>query len=471
MRPQYPHFEPYNLSPLDHHLPPMHLTFFLTFKPEHPAQALSTLESGLNKLLLSLPFLTGNVARVSQPRGVRQLHPAIPALLDEYPMLKVKHHDQTYIPSNRSSDRETTKISYDEAFIAIPLYHACNELSPAFRLQANVLEDGIILCATMHHTVMDGKGLTNVLQALSLCCQNAYIEGPLVPLTTSAEQQFGRKQILEAGLAANPSPSIQTEGSSTSDKTSVPSIPEVPITRRLVICDDKLAQLRDMCASLGDESTKLSRNDICAALMWLCVIRAREIASPGSADANRKSTMMTVSDTRGVMRPTLPETYMGNAYTALCTDSPLHQEAYFNASSNSLANQTRGLVNGLTHTDIASVAQLATAIRQDRIALNDEYIRKDLANVLNKPDWQPTFLEQCDYGQSSLRKFGLYDMDFGSALGKISDFDIPDGRLSRIAWDLPARYANAPWELRIGLEPKVMEGLRMDPLFQWVEVK
>ncbi|CAI7626740.1 unnamed protein product [Penicillium bialowiezense] len=453
MRPQYPHFEPYNLSPLDHHLPPMHLTFFLTFKPQDPTQALSALESGLSKLLLNLPFLTGNVARVSQPRGVRQIHPAIPALLDQYPMLRVKHHDQRYLPSNASSDCEV------------------KELSPAFRLQANVLEDGIILCATMHHMVMDGKGLTNVLEALSLCCQNADIEGPLMPLTTPAEQEACRKQILEAGLAAKPTPSIQTEDSSTSDKTSVPPIPEVPITRRLIICDDKLSQLRDMCASIGNDSIKLSRNDIFAALMWLCVIRARESASSGQADTSRKSTMLTVSDTRGVMRPALPDTYIGNAYAALCTESPLPQNAYFNPSPDSLANQTRELVHELRSTDITSVAELAIAIRRDRIALDDEYIRNDIANVVNKPNWQPTFLDQCDYGQSSLRKFGLYNMDFGAALGKISDFDIPDGRLSRIAWDLPARYANAPWELRIGLEPKVMEELRMDPLFQWVEAK
>lgn len=470
MRPQYPHFQPYNLSPLDHHLPPMHLTFFLTFKPEDYAQALSVIESGLNSLLFSLPFLTGNVARIPQPGGVRQLHPAIPAVLDQYPMFKVKHHHNSYLPGNTSRAPET-KISYDDVFIPIPLDHASNELSPAFRLQANILEDGLILCATMHHTVMDGKGLTNVLKALSLHCQNVHTEKPTVPLTTPAEQEAGRKQILQAGLAQKPAACIQTHVSSKVAQGSVPLIPEVPVTRRLVISDAKLAKLREMCASSANHSVNLSRNDVFAALMWLCVIRARESVSPTPTDANRRSTMGTVSDTRAIMRPALPDAYMGNAYSALCTESPLCQSAYVNRSPNSAADQMQQRIDGLKATDVASVAQLAVAIRRDRIALDDEYIRTEIAAVVNKPEWQPTFLAQCDYLQSSLRNFAFYDMDFGPVLGKISDFDIPDGRLSRIAWDLPARYANAPWELRIGLEPKVMESLRMDPLFQWVEEK
>ncbi|KAJ5352398.1 hypothetical protein N7452_001372 [Penicillium brevicompactum] len=471
MQPQYPHFEPYNLSPLDHHLPPMHLTFFLTFKPEDTTQALSTLESGLSKLLFSLPFLTGNVARVSQARGVRQLQPAVPALLDQYPMLKVKYHQKIYLPTSPSQSSEANKMSYDDVFIPLPLDHASNELSPAFRLQANVMEDGLILCATMHHTVMDGKGLTNVLEALSLCCQNVHTGARLVPFTTPAEQEAGRKHILEAGLNTKPSTPTQPDVSSKVIKTSVPLIPEVPITRRLVISNDKLGQLRDMCGSFGNDRIELSRNDIFAAVMWLCFMRARESTSPDPTDAKRKSTMMTVSDTRGIMRPALSDNYMGNAYSALITESPLCQNVYANPSPNSPVGQMQDVIDGIKTTDIKSVAQLAIAIRRDRNALDDEYIRTEIADVVHKTDWQPTFLEQCDYGQSSLRKFGLYDMDFGPLMGKISDFDIPDGRLSRIAWDLPARYANAPWELRIGLEPKVMENLRMDPLFRWVEAK
>ena len=64
----------------------------------------------------------------------------------------------------------------------------------------------------------------------------------------------------------------------------------------------------------------------------------------------------------------------------------------------------------------------------------------------------------------------FYNFDFGPILGKICDFDLPETRMNGLAWVLPARFEGARWEVRMTLGREMMESLRKDPLFSWVEL-
>jgi fumigaclavine B O-acetyltransferase len=65
----------------------------------------------------------------------------------------------------------------------------------------------------------------------------------------------------------------------------------------------------------------------------------------------------------------------------------------------------------------------------------------------------------------------FYDLDFGSSLGQVENIDLPENRISGVGWVMPARFKGAPWEVRIALEPRVMEGLQRDRLMELMSGK
>ncbi|KAJ5147509.1 uncharacterized protein N7443_000898 [Penicillium atrosanguineum] len=477
-----PSFEPYTLSPLDHTPPPMHMTAFLTFKLEHPARATSVLEAGVGHLISNLPFLTGNVTTTSPLRCKKkavQVHPTTPALLEQYPMLKVKYHPRRYIssPPNQvpSSAVQEHTVSYDvmfnEDYLPLPFDNAIAEKSPIFRLQANILEDGVILCVSFHHMAMDGKGLENVIEVLSMCCQDPdkNVLPEMIP-TSATKEGLTRKRILGTASAVNIALSSINEEPRNLEVPVGHSIQE-QITRKLVLCDSKITQLQERCITLEKAPTMLSRNDIISAILWLCVMRARALISPDTAQ--EMSHLVTGIDVRTILRPIIPQTYIGNSMQVVSIESPFPTDAALKASPGLLENPSpnRGMRTPLDETDIPFLTQLALAIRRGLILVDEKCARENISRIVEKPDWRSPDIIMGHLMQSSLRRMKFYKLDFGAVLGKICDLDNPDPRINGLAWILPARFEGAPWEVRMVLEPEVMELVRKDSLFRWVEYK
>jgi fumigaclavine B O-acetyltransferase len=458
----------------------MHMTAFLTFKLKHPAQAISVLEAGVEHLISKFPFLTGNVATNSPlwcKKNALHVHPTTPALLEQYPMLKIKYHPRRYLFSQPNqvpgpAVQEHT-VSYDvmfnEDYLPLPLDNSMAEESPIFRLQANALEDGIILCVTFHHMAMDGKGLESVMEVLSLCCQDPdkIVLPDMIP-TSAAKEGLTRKQILDAASAVNPALPVINEEARDSEVPAGPNI-QIPITRKLVLCDSKITQLQEICMTLAKAPTMLSRNDIISAILWLCAMRARALISPNTQGTSR---LVTAIDVRTIL-PVIPQSYMGNAMQVLSIESPFPVDATVKTLPGLLDNPSTvgGMRSPLNETDIPFLTQLALAIRRGLTLVDEKSVRENISRIVDKPDWQSNDVTMGHIMQSSLRKMKIYKLDFGTVLGKIYDFDNPDPRLNGLAWVLPARFEGAPWEVRMALEPEVMELVRRDSLFRWVEYK
>ncbi|GKZ22756.1 hypothetical protein AbraIFM66951_004253 [Aspergillus brasiliensis] len=157
-----PSFRPYTLTPLDHLLPPQHVFAYMSFRPEQPSEAVVAIESGLLELISQWPFLAGNVARVQRKDrdNVLELQPPTASDLHRCPMLLVKHHQQTI-----SQALASPVINYGMLHIptTVSNYHPI----PAVRFQANVMRDGLILCLSWYHQVMDSLGVAIILHALS----------------------------------------------------------------------------------------------------------------------------------------------------------------------------------------------------------------------------------------------------------------------------------------------------------------
>ncbi|KAF3401696.1 O-acetyltransferase pyr7, partial [Penicillium rolfsii] len=157
----FPAFEPYILTPLDHCLPRFHLFPSFIFKIDSPSSAIPILSLAIPRLMHLLPFLTGNVTASTQLEGkenVLEVQPPTQEFLNKYPFLHIKNHRQS-ISCAMPGSNVTLSKSVRENFIPIPLDMAGESDSPVFRVQANIMSDGLILCLAFHHMALDGVGL------------------------------------------------------------------------------------------------------------------------------------------------------------------------------------------------------------------------------------------------------------------------------------------------------------------------
>ncbi|RAK71130.1 uncharacterized protein BO72DRAFT_442737 [Aspergillus fijiensis CBS 313.89] len=479
-----PIFEPYTLTPFDYLPPPLHMTAFLTFILDNPARAIPVLEAAVERLINELPFLTGNVVLSSSSsspipgrQNVREVQPSTAAMLDQHPMLVIKHHPRKYIsgPARASPVRSRGQIiNYDEIFteeyLPLPLDMGSAPASPVYRFQANILEDGIILCGSAHHNAVDGMGQCFVLEALATCSREVDIANTTITTTTTnllttLEQEKQTRDLILQVASAGP---VQTlDGQSAGQTWGVaapPDVPNHPISRKLIFSPHRISQLKTLCSahlptatSEGGAQAKdriLSRNDLVLSLTWLCVMRARARLL-GPAAEKHHSSLSTAIDVRAALRPPLPRTYIGNAVHTI----PLHAPFPMAATSQRAPLETTVLTN---------LTQLALLIRRGNASVDNDYLRQHLAQVYNSPDWSVSAASRpAEFGQSSLRSIGTYRLDFGSVLGRVRDFDVPDPRFRSAAWILPARGKDAPWEVRLVLEPEALALVERDPVVRW----
>ncbi|KNG89314.1 O-acetyltransferase [Aspergillus nomiae NRRL 13137] len=458
----------------------------ITFSLENSKEGISALEAGVSQLVSKLPFLGGNVVWTIDPdsgKGVGEVHPPTAATWSTYPMLCVRHHGGKYTPV--SYERPTgpgrcNTVSYDdifrEEFLPMPLDTVLAETHPVLRFQANVLEDGIILCASVHHNAIDGRGIYTVMEALAACCRNP---------TNVQQNELAIDPISEAvcrkrlSAAASPAPDafVVLRGENCPIPAAPDRGPQAPITRLLVLSGERVIQLRSMCNALvrdearGDaESSEvenpklaLSSHDIISALMWLCVLRSRARSDP-QFPRQGKSHFAFATDVRTLMSEDLWTTYIGNCVIPATIESPFSiQDAVKSASAT---------ISSPGQFDLSLIARLALAVRSGFRSVGKTQVTDVISSIGSRNE---EMLSACaaDFGISSMRHTGFYKLKFGPVLGRVAHADIPDPRMQNQAWVLPDRYvghyARSPWEIRIALEPMVMEYLLEDRLFGWMQ--
>ncbi|OJJ94722.1 hypothetical protein ASPACDRAFT_55634 [Aspergillus aculeatus ATCC 16872] len=488
-----PIFEPYMLTPFDYLPPPLHMTAFLTFILDNPARAIPVLEAAVERLINELPFLTGNV-------NVREVQPSTAAVLDQHPMLVIKHHPRKYISSAASASPVRGRgqtISYDDIFteeyLPLPLNMGSAPASPVYRFQANILEDGIILCGSAHHNAVDGMGQCFVLEALATCSREVDITNTTITnLLTTLEQEKQTRNLILQAASAGP---VQTLDGQAAGQTwgvaAPPDVPNQPISRKLIFSPNRISQLKTLCSahlpsatSEGGTQAKdrvLSRNDLVLSLIWLCVMRARARLL-GPAAKKHHSSLSTAIDVRAALRPPLPRTYIGNAVHTIPLHAPFPMAAtvddtypYYpdpldptNPTNPTDTPPVESQRAPLETAVLTNLTQLALLIRRGNASVDSDYLRQHLAQVYNSPDWSVSAASRpAEFGQSSLRSIGTYRLDFGSVLGRVRDFDVPDPRFRSAAWILPARGKDAPWEVRLVLEPEALALVKRDPVVRW----
>ena len=452
----YP-FSPYNLTSLDHILPPCHIFMFLSFQ-NASIEGIDALSTGVTRLSEQFPFLTGLAVPSDQSagkEGVLEIQPASSAFLERHPMFQA-----AWSPDMDEISRDDF---IQQQYLPLQFLIPPTKPMPLVRFKANVTRKKIILSLAYFHRALDSKGVAVILKTLSELCKDPDATPDTLPTSSEAEQSSRLHLINIKGR--QPLPFNWTSAPLSLDTTEPTDPGKITISRHFSLSPQKVTLLKDACNGIikslahGDpaKSHPVTSNDIITALVGLCGNTARLETVPEHVPSPKT---IIPADVRKQCR--LPANYMGNALVAV--ESNYH-------TSLLQEDMVQGFPAPLGQKQLAHLCSIAISLRKEISKLTEEYLQGILrtisdTNVLSSffPAYGSTIIV------SSLRWMDFY-LDFG-ALGKVQRYDIPENKVTGVCWILPARNLGAgvnsqPFELRFNLERAAMERLQQDNLFLW----
>ncbi|KAI9728823.1 MAG: hypothetical protein M1834_007210 [Cirrosporium novae-zelandiae] len=504
-------FEPYLLTPLDHTIPQCYLSYFLSFRLKDPENSLPALQTGMKCLVSALPFLAGDLMpsnRLAGKQRVFEIQPPTTTSLKEIPIFQVKYHLHCILPHNSYGESASTPgklqvANFDASFSPLSFMHVVSGAQPIFRVQANVMADGVILCICTNHIAMDATGTGTVIETLAGFCRARLGEPVSVP-TTPEDEADSRKRIFEAIAAPyerrdHKEEYCPMEILSTLSQKQVAeffaSAAQILTSRDFIFPSKKIQWLKDTCNALLPQIIKrqshtnghnnmsqsvngatnqwfVSSNDVLVALLWLCMNRARfPEGRSTSKQPSPNTTLIMAVNARQRLHPSLSKAYLGNAVVSARASYNLEALCAGNSNGNIPEAKTNGIDNG----DLLVLTDLAFQIRSKLAVTDDAHIRSAISWILDCKDWGTILTAYSDSVASNWRHIKVYQSDFGPHLGRIENFDTSPGMVEgeciikpeRTPENLGARSGKVPWEVQITLKRTQIENLGKDKLFSW----
>ena len=445
----------FELSPLDHIIARIYTSYILHFDTDDTDAAVRAIENGVRRLASHVPFLAGDVTLSKPPESPknRARVSLSPLSVDQVPMLNVRHH----------SEHPDQGFPH-EALHPLPPFLPFSSPSPVLRFQANPFQNArVILVMSFHHHIIDGSGAEQVLKALAECCRAADDQTDLSLPRTIADNE----PALGARVSAWPK-QCTTRVDHTNDFG--PDILGVDIsaeqfaeleaamsaavkTKRFSFSSEKIRQVKDLCNQLGSSSSKpSSSNDVFTALLALSIDQAQNQtqAEGRSLDAEKEAHVMMIVDMRSRIQPPLPNTYLGNMIL------PVRTDLYH---SGPIASETP------EYKHLAQVARTSAGIRAKLSSMNETDVYSVASMISEQDDWAATGGRPANAFFTSWRHLGVYEFDFGSALGHMANMDTDPGLMAGVCTVLPPRdKTTAPWEIKITMKPDAFERFEKDPL-------
>ncbi|CAI7595497.1 unnamed protein product [Penicillium glandicola] len=442
-------FQPYDLTPLDHFAPAVHVnaTFTFSLTDKDHVEVFQRVEDATARLISKLPFLTGMVVPSTQPDGrsnTFQVRPATAAELKERPILVIQHHT------------EFTALTVDgknnPALMPFPIVYPRRNPSPVLRLKANIIGDKLHLVSCIDHLAIDGSGLFTLISAFAAFCRDP--NAPRPSITPHAQEEI-RQHIREIASTVTPQdlqwttfPPVTIE-----DQIST-SFSREGISSHLVLDGRKIEMLHDACNSAlrSPPGTSLPPGLIVSALLGICSSRARLRAFP---DQKPSSEMFIIANIRKALD--LPRRYIGNAIVGVQSTC----EVSANPPPEALRNiHVPKPLSPVGPEDIWRICNIAQTLQKEEGNLDKESAQGMVATMSHERDWssfQP-------------RKASPYT-SYGP-LGDLELFDLSFDTVPGFCWMMPNLPSDSPspylcWRLRWVLERAAMDCLLSDPLFQW----
>lgn len=182
------------------------MNFFLSFR-KNTEECLIAINQGVSGLVERLPILAGDVIQTTSPDGRKNVMQIVPSstLIHEVPMVSIKHHPHHVIPNKNLQIKATTSrtekfASLDDSYVPpVSLLPISPGPRPVFRLQVNVLADGLVLAVGFHHSVFDATGAGRLIEKLAERCRDPGSQN-LTPTSELKEEIYLRRLVDDAGM-------------------------------------------------------------------------------------------------------------------------------------------------------------------------------------------------------------------------------------------------------------------------------
>ncbi|KAI2789300.1 hypothetical protein POX_e07330 [Penicillium oxalicum] len=449
-------FSPMTLTTIDHMMPICYITFIYTLNAKDVDQGIEILRGAINRLVEDCPVLAANVGRASAAednrKNVLEIQPSSKETLVQYPLLQVSRHQAQSTIGHSPKDHLSDERSFFALHPSIARHFPC----PIIRWRATVVSDGILVAVTFHHSVLDAGGFYTVQDALARICRNISEPNPDPNLRNALHE--GRTRLNAIRLRGDPMKSRHREHELVGRMADF-DLPPPLVSERITLQSQKIQYLRRWCSTSYTANTHakqpsedLTSNDVISGLLWQC-ITAAQWQKMATCD-HSESSLVLISDVRHKLRPGVPASYLGNCIV----QKLVKMKAELPPAD--LQSGKEALLQEL---------QLyARSVSKASKKVTDNFVKTLMLQKYEARNWSPRFM-QGDVTSTSLRRMPIYNLDFGSVLGRVAGFDVVDDRIDGTVCILPACSTSNSnhWELRITLAADVLKQVRRHPLLLW----
>lgn len=409
-----------HLSSIEQCMPRSYIRICLAYRVPDAAKLpdiVERLNHFTRKLVDAKPYLGGFVASPENPgsrAGAVEVHFSDENFL-QYPRVSLRLLTREKVPYTYE---ELHQMGLPPSIIRPDLVSALGESAdpekaPVFRVQANVLEGGLIVSVYLHHCISDGTGIGSLISGSVLTDDFAFDrhldpKGHDIPKLSLRLEAFAHhKSMVRQKLSysfANQINDRQLTCKSVENISKVADLAKPPGRGCVVAFSlSQLAKLRKWI----EEHAKghfITANDVLLVLIWQSMTKAR-IPSLSQENHVTASKLLIPMNIRNKLKEPLPESYFGAAIDFASVQLPLLH---------------------LKDTSLACMAQTAIAIRKAINNVDEPYIRQAIALARHPGpqfdirDLQASNMDRtngADIYVTSWEKLNCYEATFEMGLG------------------------------------------------------
>ncbi|KAL4951403.1 transferase [Aspergillus filifer] len=428
---------------------------FETDRAKQPEEIVHHLRRGLSVALSEIPDFASTVAPVSgSQRKDLELRIGPESGVPFKAVDQTKNDSWTYgsYTDLAAKSFPTSDIPHDILFIPQP--GPSDEGLPAAFLQVNLVEGGVILAISWHHSVCDARGVGVLTEAWARHTKTSMANGkpdlPATPAEGTRDRWRLDHGLREASIDQLPEYTIDSSarespsGSHLLDR-------EHPVTTPFAVStwyfsDASLKELRNALAQAGTDKTQFTKVEAVSALVWkhMSIARGLDQTYPDGS-----SLFTTRLDFRSRTKPPFPDTFIGNI-------------------NEPTARVRMPITEIITPSTPESLVTLASAVRAATESVNESSMRTLIGLVNSAPavtdvSWKYNYFPGPDLGVTDLSNLEAMKQSWGAGLGEpvcIRSYSRETGLLYLFPSDKEGGF-----EIQVQCEPEAVEKLKTDEVF------
>lgn len=411
-----------HLSAIEHCMPRAYIRVCLAYRLPWNVDLNSVVEK-LNgfarKLVDAKPYLAGFVVPAPDSKtrfGLSEIRFTDDDFL-HFPNIEIRHLCCKEVPftySELDNMALPPSVVRPELVSALPV-GTDDQLAPAFRMQANIVEGGLIVSVYLHHCIADGTGLSFLLTGAALSDEFAFdrhlkTNGLPTPSLNNRLAAFAnRKTIVRQKLSWSEPNQISDRTLRYNTRGSISKNHNIAPAGRgclVALCREKIENLEASLKSQVSDNF-ISPNDALQAFLWHHMTKARKPSLNDPSISHSK--LLIPVNIRKKLKEPIPESFLGAAVDFATAELPMDD-----------------LISDSSTND-AMLAAIALEIRRAIDNVNEAYIRQMIAvSLVENPDIDVRDLmasnmsrtDGADMYITSWEKLGLYDATLEMGLGR-----------------------------------------------------